>query len=297
MTTPVNRLPDDVLAQFDPPEAKNLIPQARDPNRRWYGVYANYNSPAYNTNFVKREQLPKTYEDFLSARNGRQDRDRQRRHRMADGDLHAITAKKAAASWCRTSSPTLKPVVTEGHLALARSVGAGEYWLALNNYTNLTVNVKLAGAPTDFWAMDPVALIFGSVGVTPRRRTRRRRGCSPNYMLSQRRRRRSADQERPHCRRGPIRRATRRTSARRCMKQKIITAVLSAAEQKKWAASRHSVQEEVGGTGRRLAAAAADRSACLTITLRAVSRSTPWRSSGPASAMIASTSCLIFRLL
>ena len=35
MTTPVNRLPDAALAQFDPPEAKALMPQARDPNRRW----------------------------------------------------------------------------------------------------------------------------------------------------------------------------------------------------------------------------------------------------------------------
>src|SRR5262249_28828512 len=53
VTTPVNRLPDDVLLQFEPPEAKALIPQARGPNRRWYGVYANYNTPAYTTNFVK----------------------------------------------------------------------------------------------------------------------------------------------------------------------------------------------------------------------------------------------------
>ena len=70
MTTPVNRLPDAVLAQIDPPQAEGLIPQARGPNRRWYGTYANYNSPAYNTKFVKREQLPKTYEDFLQGRNG-----------------------------------------------------------------------------------------------------------------------------------------------------------------------------------------------------------------------------------
>ena len=37
----------------------------------------------------------------------------------------------------------LKPVVVKGHLALARSVGAGEYDIALNNYLPLTVNVKM----------------------------------------------------------------------------------------------------------------------------------------------------------
>jgi hypothetical protein len=39
VTTTVNRLPSDALLQFDPPQAHALIPQARDPNRRWYGVY------------------------------------------------------------------------------------------------------------------------------------------------------------------------------------------------------------------------------------------------------------------
>ena len=65
VTTTVSRLPAEVLLQFDPPQAPAIIPQARDPNRRWYGVYANYNTPAYNTVLIKRSQLPKSYEEFL----------------------------------------------------------------------------------------------------------------------------------------------------------------------------------------------------------------------------------------
>src|SRR5882672_5101629 len=68
VTTTVNRLPNDALAQFEPPQARGLIPQARDPNRRWYGVYANYNTPAYNTNLVKASDLPKSYEEFLDRK-------------------------------------------------------------------------------------------------------------------------------------------------------------------------------------------------------------------------------------
>ncbi len=37
--------------------------------------------------------------------------------------------------------------------------------MALNNFLPLTLNVKMSGAPTDFWLLNPVALIFGSVGV------------------------------------------------------------------------------------------------------------------------------------
>ena len=66
LTTTVPQLPQAYLAPFDPPEAKGLMVQARDPNRRWYGGYANYNAPAYNTNVVHKADLPKTYEEFAA---------------------------------------------------------------------------------------------------------------------------------------------------------------------------------------------------------------------------------------
>ena len=67
MTT-VNKLPPQMLAQVDPPEAKNISASARDPNRRWYGVYANYNAPAYNTQLVKASELPKSYEELAQRK-------------------------------------------------------------------------------------------------------------------------------------------------------------------------------------------------------------------------------------
>ena len=78
----------------------------------------------------------------------------------------------------------LKPVLVDGHLALARSVGAGEYWLALNNYASLTVNVRLSGAPIDFWALDPVALFFGSVGISAQAPHPKAALLGANFLLS-----------------------------------------------------------------------------------------------------------------
>src|SRR4051812_10226137 len=40
-TTTLNKVPLELLASFDPSEAKNILPEARDAGRRWYGVYAN----------------------------------------------------------------------------------------------------------------------------------------------------------------------------------------------------------------------------------------------------------------
>ncbi len=234
MTTPVNRLPDAALAQIDPPEAKGLIAQARDPNRRWYGVYANYNSPAYNTKFVKKEQLPKTYEDFVKMKEWRG------RIAIDNGDTEWLMAifthygEARGRKLLQDIVETLAPVVTEGHLALARAVGSGEYWVALNNYTNLTVNVKLAGAATDYWAMDPVALIFGSVGVAANAPNPNAARLLANYVLS-----REAQLQLTKRGRIPTRPDTPSNPpevSETLMKQKVITAVLSAAEQKRWQA-------------------------------------------------------------
>jgi iron(III) transport system substrate-binding protein len=185
VTTTVNRLPNDVLLQFDPPQAQALIPQARDPNRRWYGIYANYNMPAYNTNLVKRSELPQSYEQFLDRKEW------AGKIALDDTDdewLSAIIAyygEERGKKLLKDMVAALKPVMVDGHLALARSVGAGEYWLALNNYASLTANVQLSGAPIDFWALDPVALFFGSVGINAQAPHPKAALLAANFILSQ----------------------------------------------------------------------------------------------------------------
>ena len=154
-----------ISRQFDPPEAKSLMAEARDPNRRWYGGYANYNAPAYNTKFVKQADLPKSYEDFAAHKEwaGKIAIDDTDDEWLAA--IFAFYGEERGRALVKSIVAALDPVVTDGHLALARSVGAGEYWLALNNFLPLTLNVKMSGAPTDFWLLKPVPLIFGSVGV------------------------------------------------------------------------------------------------------------------------------------
>ncbi len=78
----------------------------------------------------------------------------------------------------------LKPIVVEGHLALARSVAAGEYWVALNNYMSLTFNQKLAGGATDVWVLDPVALFFGQVGINAQAPHPKAALLGANFLMS-----------------------------------------------------------------------------------------------------------------
>jgi iron(III) transport system substrate-binding protein len=232
VTTTVNRLPNDALLQFDPPQARGLIAQARDPNRRWYGVYSNYNTPAYNTNLVRKSELPKSYEEFLDRKEW------TGKVALDDTDDEWLSAmivyygEERGKKLLKDIAAILKPVMVDGHLALARSVGAGEYWLALNNYASLTINVQLSGAAIDFWALDPVALFFGSVGVSAQAPHPKAALLGANFMLS-----REAEQFLAKRGRMPTRADVQVNPAdvsERLKERKIIATIFAGEEQKKW---------------------------------------------------------------
>ena len=164
----VNRLPLNLVKQIDPPEAKNLRPEARDPGRRWYGVYAAYNAPAYNTRLVKKEELPSTYEEFLQKTQwkGRIAIDSADREWMLGIFRHF--GEEKGRKLLEDIVRTLNPVIVDGHLALARALAAGEYMVALSNYSMLTSNMAFTGAPSEFFPLDPVSMFISQAGVSAR---------------------------------------------------------------------------------------------------------------------------------
>lgn len=184
-TPTINETPHQFLAPIDLPEAGALMSEARAPDRRWYGCYANYNGPAYNTARVRAADLPKTYEQFLDhpewvGKVAIESTDKEW--------LYAICkarGEEAGRKLVRELVARLKPVVVDGHLALARAVSAGEYPIALNNYVMLTNNMRTAGGPTDFWPIDPLALFFGAVAVNVKAPHPNAARLGANFMLSQ----------------------------------------------------------------------------------------------------------------
>jgi iron(III) transport system substrate-binding protein len=180
----VGRLPRDFMQPLDLSEAKNLIPQARDAERRWYGVYANYDVPSYNSKLVNRADLPKSYEDFLAHKDwaGRIAIEQTDYQWLAA--LFAYYGEDRARKLIGDLVTTLKPVPVDGHLALARAVAAGEYVATFNNYLNLTVNMQLTGAPTDYFPLDPIAVFFGSVAVNPIAPHPKTAALAANFVLS-----------------------------------------------------------------------------------------------------------------
>ena len=166
VTTAVSKLPDRLLKQFDLKDTTTLMPQAIDKNRRWYGVYANYNTPQYNTRLVDGTKLPKTFEEF-AARG-----DLAGKAVIDPNDSQWIYAmfqhygETKARKLIGDLMTNLKIIKLDGHLALARAIGLGEYAISPNNYTNLVTNVSMAGNPTDWWVIEPIAVFFGQVGIS-----------------------------------------------------------------------------------------------------------------------------------
>jgi iron(III) transport system substrate-binding protein len=185
MQTPgVHKLPPQLLAQVNLSEAQHALAQARDPNHRWQGVTAIYQAPGYNTKLVDAADLPKTSEDLAQ-------RAAWAGHvAINDNDSEWVASllqfygEDKGRALIKTMVDTLKPVMVSGHLALARAVAAGEYWVALSNYAHLTTNVKLGGGPTDFFALDPVGVFFNEVGVAAQAPHPNAARLAANYLLS-----------------------------------------------------------------------------------------------------------------
>jgi iron(III) transport system substrate-binding protein len=180
----MDKIPAQLLQQFDPPEAKNISPEARDKDRRWYGLYANYNAPGYNTQHVNAADLPATFADFVKHKDWAG-------HVAIDSTdsewlyaMYQYYGDDKATALVKDIVAAIQPIVTDGHLALARSIGSGEYWVALNNFVNLTMNVKLAGGPTDYFPLDPVALTFGAVGISAKPAHPNTALLAANFLLS-----------------------------------------------------------------------------------------------------------------
>jgi iron(III) transport system substrate-binding protein len=182
--TNAHKMPQQLLAQFDPSEAKHVNPLARDPNRRWYGVYTVYTTPAYNTKLISKVDLPKSFEEFA------QHKEWAGKVAIDHTDIEWLRGimqfygEQKGTALVRQIATNLQPVLTDGRLAMARSVAAGEYLFALNNFVNLILNVRLKGGAIDFFPLDPVPLYFAQVAVNARAPNPNAARLAANFMLS-----------------------------------------------------------------------------------------------------------------
>jgi iron(III) transport system substrate-binding protein len=147
------------------PHLKDLMPQARMKHGFWVGTRINMFVQSYNTNLVKKDELPKSYADLANPRwKGRLGIEAE------DEDWFAMIIKELGEeAGLRTFREIVRVnglSVRKGHTLLAGLVASGEIPLALTTYSHGAEKMKNKGAPVEWFAIAPAIGRANGIGVT-----------------------------------------------------------------------------------------------------------------------------------
>jgi iron(III) transport system substrate-binding protein len=144
-----------------------LLPAAVLPHREWIGTRFNIFVAAYNTRLIKKEELPKSYDDLVDRRwkgkLGVESEDSD----WFGGVVTALGEEKGLALF-REIVATNGLSVRKGHTLLANLVVSGEVPFALTTYAYKAEQLRKGGAPIDWLVLSPGVARFEGVGVTRR---------------------------------------------------------------------------------------------------------------------------------
>ncbi len=145
---------EKVLIAANSPYLNELIPQAIPSHKEWIATRLNIFTCAYNTKLVKKEELPKTYQDLLDPKwKGKLSVEAD------DSDWLAETVMKMGEekglALFREIARKNAVSVRKGHTLLSNLVASGEVPLALTVYNYKIEQMKNSGAPVDWFALDP----------------------------------------------------------------------------------------------------------------------------------------------
>ena len=147
------------------PQLANINKSALRPHGEWVGTRLNVFVQAYNTNLVKKEELPKTWADLANPRwKGRLGIEAEDQDWLAGvvGDLGEAQGVKVFKDIVAANGISVR----KGHTLLTQLVVSGEIPFALTVYNYKAEQLKAKGAPIDWFAIGmPIARPNG-IGVT-----------------------------------------------------------------------------------------------------------------------------------
>jgi len=155
---------EKILQEVKSPYVANLMPQAVPAHRAWVGFCLNVFVQAYNTNLVKKQDLPNSYEDLLDPKwKGRLGIEADDSDWFAGlmgglGEDKGVKLFRAIAVGNGFS-------VRKGHTLLTNLIGAGEVPLGLTIFNYTAEQLKKKGAPLDWFVLQPLISMPNSVAV------------------------------------------------------------------------------------------------------------------------------------
>jgi iron(III) transport system substrate-binding protein len=155
---------ENLLQPVNSPLHADLWPQAIPAHKAWVGTNIDVYVQAYNTNLIKKEELPKTYDDLLDPKwEGRLGIE-------ADDHVWFATVLKGlgpekGARLFKTISDTNGLSIRKGHAMLTNITASGEVPLSLSNYNYRVEQMKQKGAPIDYFILPPAVAGFKGIGL------------------------------------------------------------------------------------------------------------------------------------
>jgi iron(III) transport system substrate-binding protein len=146
---------EKLLQAVTSPFTKDLIPSAMPAHKQWATVFMNVTVHSYNTQLIKKEDLPKTYNDLLDPK--------WKGKLGVESKAEEWYSKVVTVMGEEKGTKFFRELVTKNGMSarlgaslLHNLVIAGEVPLALTVYIDLPEKDKRAGKPVDWFALDPV---------------------------------------------------------------------------------------------------------------------------------------------
>ena len=174
---------EKILQPVSSPHAKDLLPSALTANRQWTHVFMNVTVHTYNTNVLKKADLPKSYADLLEPK--------WKGQLGVEAKAEEWFTKVVLSQGEEKGLKLMRDIVARngmpariGVSLLHNLVVAGEVPLALTDYIDLPEKDKRAGKPVDWFVLEPVVAQGFSVGLAQNAPHAHAAQLFYDYMLS-----------------------------------------------------------------------------------------------------------------
>jgi iron(III) transport system substrate-binding protein len=158
---------EKLLQEVRSPYLADLIPEAPGPQTQWVGTRVSIFAGVYNTNLVKKENLPKSYEDLRNpAFKGMLGIE-------ADdddwfGSVVGLMGEEKGLKLFRDIVATNGISVRKGHTLLTNLAAAGEVPIGLTVFMQNADVARKAGAPVDWFLIPPTIARANAIAMAKR---------------------------------------------------------------------------------------------------------------------------------
>jgi iron(III) transport system substrate-binding protein len=175
---------EKLLQPIASPHFEDLVEGAVPAHREWVSTLLSVWVQGYNTNLVKKEDLPKTYQDLLDPK-WKDKLGYEAENIEWFSTVATALGSDAGIQFFRDLVARNGLSVRKGHSLLNNLVASGEVPLALTLYNYMPAQAKAQGAPVDWFVLEPAVGRPNGIGVIKNAQKPNAAALFVDYMLSE----------------------------------------------------------------------------------------------------------------